>query len=203
MKHTLKLITLSTALLLASHTWAQVPVVSKVTKALPKVTLGLKAGANFQTLTGSTWASSYKPGIVGGAFVGVSKGKWGVEAEALIKSARFDVNSSLGSGYVKSMYLDIPLLLEYKLVPRVWLQAGPQFSDLLSAKNNSGTDVKTIFKSSDISGVLGVEVKLPVHLIAGARYVLGFSDMNNTSASGVKDSWKNRYAQVYIGFRFL
>ena len=199
MKHTLLLTALS-ALLLSNPAQAQIPVVSKVTKALPKVTVGLKAGANFQTLSGTGWASSYKPGIVGGAFVGLSKGKWGVQVEALIKSARFDTKAS-SSVYVKTLSLDIPVLLEYKIVKRLWIQAGPQFTSLMSAKDQASNDVKKSFKSSDISGVVGVEVKLPLHLIAGARYVLGFTDINNTT--GATDAWKNRYAQLYVGFRFL
>jgi hypothetical protein len=207
MKSKLTFTALAVALLLSVQAQAQVPVVSKVAKALPKVTLGLKAGANFQTLSGSTWASTYKPGILGGAFVGVYKGKWGVQAEALIKSARFDLTGSGNNGYVKSVSLDVPVLAEYKVIKRVWIQAGPQFSSLLSAKNNNSTDVKQYFKSSDISGVLGVEVKLPVHLVAGARYVLGFTDVNNhyapVGATAATDAWKNRYAQLYVGFRFL
>lgn len=207
MKHTLKLTVLSAALMLSTGAMAQVPVVSKVTKALPKVTVGVKAGANFQSLSGSTWASTYKPGILGGAFVGVYKGHWGIQAEALVKSAKFDFNGGGSSNYVKSVSLDVPVLLEYKIIKRLWVQAGPQFTSLLSAKNNNSTDVKNYFKSSDISGVVGIEVKLPMHFIAGARYVLGFTDVNNHYApqggTAATDAWKNKYAQLYIGFRLL
>ena len=202
MKRTITLTALSVVLLLSNRALAQVPVVSKVTKALPKVTLGLKAGANFQTLSGNSWASSYKPGIVGGAFLGVYKGKWGIQAEALIKSARFDSKSS-SSTYIKSVSLDVPVLLEYKIVSRLWVQAGPQFTDLLSAKDNTSTDAKKLFKSSDVSGVVGLEVKLPLHLTVGARYILGFTDINSHAVGMTTDAWKNRYAQLYIGFRFL
>ncbi len=185
------------SVLLLNNANAQVPVVSKV---LPKVTLGVKAGANFQTLSGSNWESSYKPGILGGAFVGVIfKDKFGVQAEGLVKSARFNVGG-FSDNYVKTVSLDVPLLFQYKLFWRVWAHAGPQFSNIISAKDSANSDVKTFFKSSDISGVLGLEVKLPLHLTVGARYILGFSDVNNTAVS---EAWRNRYAQLYLGFRFL
>ena len=202
MKRTITLTVLSAVLLLSNQVYAQVPVVSKVAKVLPKVTLGLKAGANFQTLAGSAWASSYKPGIVGGAFVGVFKGKWGVQAEALIKSTRFDFKGS-SSTYVKSVSLDVPVLLEYKIINRLWVQAGPQFTSVLSENDYNTGGVKKIIKSSDISGVVGLEVKLPLHLTVGARYILGFSDMNNKAFATATDAWKTSYAQLYIGFRFL
>ena len=202
MKRILKLSALSVVLLLSTRAGAQVPIVSKATKILPKVTLGLKAGANFQTLSGSAWASSYKPGIVGGAFVGVYKGKWGVQAEALIKSARFDFKGS-STWYVKTVSLDVPILLEYKIINRLWVQAGPQFTSVLSENDNNTGGFTKIIKSSDISGVVGLEVKLPLHLTVGARYILGFSDMNNKAFATATDAWKNRYIQLYIGFRFL
>jgi hypothetical protein len=99
--------------------------------------------------------------------------------------------------------MDIPVLLEYKIINMLWVQAGPQFSTMLSAKSNDGKDVKDLFNSSDISGLLGLEAKLPLHLVAGARYVLGFSDINNHAVTQASESWKNRYIQAYVGFRFL
>lgn len=199
MKHALLLTTLSAALLFSTASQAQIPGVSKVTKALPKVDLGIKAGASFNQTTGTGLAETYKPGIVGGVFVGVYKNKIGVQAEGLVRSARFD--ASVGGVYVKTISLDVPLMFEYKLIPRLWVQVGPQFSQVLTAKDQASTDVKSSLNTTDISGVLGLQVKLPVHLVAGARYVMGFSDVNNSSTA--TGAWKNRSIQAYIGFRFL
>ena len=200
MKHTLLLTALSAALLFSTTSEAQIPGVSKVTKALPKVDLGIKAGTSFNQATSTGLKESYKAGVVGGAFVGVYKNKIGVQAEALVRSARFD--ASVGSVYVKTVSLDVPLMFEYKIIPRLWIQLGPQFTQMLSAKNQASTDVKNSFKTAEISGVLGLQVKLPVHLVAGARYVLGFSDVNNTPTGGA-GAWHNRSIQAYVGFRFL
>jgi hypothetical protein len=63
--------------------------------------------------------------------------------------------------------------------------------------------VKKNFTTTDISGVLGLELRLPLHLTAGARYILGFSDVNNHDETAISEAWRNRYAQVYVGFRFL
>ncbi len=201
MKRSLLFIALSAALLFSNNTEAQIPGVSKVTQALPKVDLGLKLGANFNQITGSDFKQAYKPGVVGGAFLGVSKNKIGVQVEALVKSAKFD--ASTGGGYIKTLSLDIPVLFEYKLIPRIWLQLGPQFSKMLTAKDNNSNDIKKYFNTTDFDGVIGLQVKLPLHLVVGARYILGFSDMNNKSLPGSTDAWKNRSIQAYLGFRFL
>jgi len=199
MKRTLLFTVLSAALLFSTVTKAQ-PGISTVTKALPKVDVGVKVGANFQQITGAGWENTYKPGIVGGAFVGVHKNSCGVQLEALVKSVTYTVDVANVKSDIKTVYLDVPVLLEYRIIPRLWIQAGPQFSTLFSAKDPNSNDVKKNFKTSDFSGLLGLELKLPMKFTAGARYVMGFADINNT---GVGDAWKNRFIQLYVGFRFL
>jgi hypothetical protein len=119
----------------------------------------------------------------------------------LVKSVTFNSNDNI-SPSINGVYLDVPLLLEYKLIPRLWLQLGPQFSELLSAKE-SGTDVKKDFNSSDFAGVLGLEARLPLHLTVSARYILGFTNINNESVTGTTDAWNNRTIQLSVGLRFL
>ena len=198
MKHTLLLTALSASLLASTHSNAQVPGVSKVTKSFPKVDLGVQVGANFQTLTGDNWKNNYSGGLVAGAYVGLHKNKWGGKMEVLVKTVKYNVD--LTNAEIKTVNLDVPLLLEYRIVPRLWVQLGPQYTNMISAKQN-GDDVKNdFFKSSELSGVIGLEAHLPLHINVGARYVMGFTDQNNTSAS---DAWKNRAIQGFVGFRIL
>lgn len=206
MKRTFLCLSLLVAFLTANIAYGQIPVVSKVTKSLPKVKLGLKVGANFQNLnSNSTFQNSYKGGVVGGAFLDVTKNKVGVQIEGLVKTVKYSVSDAVLGKNAKSdintVYLDVPVLFEYRLVPRIWLQVGPQFSSMLSAKNGS-TDVKTSFNTTDFSGVLGFQAILPVHFIAGARYVYGFSDINNSNKWGA-DALHNRSFQIFAGWRFL
>ncbi len=202
MKRTIFSTCLAAIMAFSVNAGAQVPVVSKVTKVLPKLTLGIKAGANMQQLTGGTWEQKLNTGFIGGAFVGVTKKKIGVQGEILVKSAKFDFNSSIGSASVNAMYLDVPVLFEYKIVKRLWVQLGPQFSTMLSAKQSS-TDVKNAFNTTDFSGVLGLQVNLPLHFTVGARYILGVTDVNNETVTGTKEAWNNRSIQLYLGYRIL
>ena len=204
MKRTFLLAALS-ATLVSSQVGAQsIPGVSKVTKALPKVDLGVKLGANFQHTSGGSLDQSYKGGLLGGAYVGLHKNKIGVQLEALIKSAKLSANSS-SSSYINTVNLDIPVLFEYKIVSRLWAQAGPQFSSIISAKDNNSNDVKK-YLNGDMSGVIGVEARLPLHLNAGIRYVMGLKNINNypsTVGSMSTESWKTSTFQIFVGFRFL
>jgi hypothetical protein len=207
MKQTFLLAALSASLFTASTTQAQLPGVHKVAKALPKVTVGLKLGANFQTLDGDgqVFVNSYKGGVAGGAFVGVTKNKIGVQVEGIVKTVKYSVSDAIksaGGNDINTVYLDVPVLFEYKIVNRLWVQAGPQFSALLSAKSDN-KDVKSTFNTSDFSVVAGLQALLPLHIVVGARYLYGFSDMNNSANSGLTNALHNRSAQVYVGWRFL
>jgi hypothetical protein len=209
------LLIIAIALVMPMVLWAQNP----VTKVLPtKVDLGIKVGANFATLDGDVWKNGYKPGIVAGLFGGVSWKRFGVTGEALFSSVKYTgkgvefykgrealFNSAADSakeGNFAVSYLNIPILLNIKIAGPVWFQVGPQYSGVLNIndKDNLVKDTKSIFKSGDVSGVLGLQANLPMGLRAGARYIIGLSDMN---ASSISSSWKTRTIQLHLGYSFL
>ena len=174
MNKKISLLFLVVVMFFSAATIAQ-PVVGAVTKKLPKVNLGLKIGADFESLSGSQWQNTYKGGVTGGAFLRVYKGKVGLDVEALINSAQYNFNSILNTETYKAVYLNVPVLFEYKLFHRLWLQVGPQYSPVISFKDNAGNDVKKDFQSGYMSGIVGLQVILPMHFVVGARYVLGLS----------------------------
>ena len=210
-----KLLLVAGALSLGGHiaTAQSVPVVNK----LPKLDLGIKIGGNFAQLGGNGWEQTYKPGITSGAFIGLHKHKIGLQAEVLLNTSHYTTKGlvdSVNKGDFRALYLDIPVLFEYKLIgaklaPKVWLQAGPQFSTLMSVKNLNDYkgDAKSAFKSSTASLVLGAEMRY-LKFVLGARYIIGLTDVNNTgSVNGLvsygTDKWNNKSYQLYIGFKFI
>jgi len=191
------------------------PGVSAVTKALPvDVDLGLKVGANFSKLEGSIWDDTYRTGFMGGAFGGVKFRRFGVTAEVLYSRVSFNYKpSSLAGSLFKNAAdsaspnsfavstLSIPLLLNVKLVGPLWFQLGPQFTSVIGIGDENGfmKDAKSVFKSGNVSGVLGLQLNI-TKVNVGARYILGFSDMNNTDFS---NTWRNRTIQLYLGYFIL
>ncbi len=183
------------------NTHAQLGAQNITNSRLPYFTLGLKAGVNMQQLAGSSnamWGDTYNPGFVGGAFVSVHKRNIGVRVEALIKTGKFDYHNSNLS--VNTLSLDIPALFEYKIVKRVWLQAGPMYSSMIKAKASDGSDIKGNFTTSDLSIVGGVEVSLPRKFTVGARYIKGLINVNKTPTDEI---WKNTAFQFSVGYRFI
>lgn len=167
--------------------------------------LGIKLGANFNQLNGGTWEKAYKPGVLVGAFGSIRKGSWGLRVEGLLNSAQYAIKDSITNHTWKALYLDIPVLLEYQVLDRLWLQGGVQISQLLSmtSDNSAIADPKKYFNAGDFNGVIGLEARLPFHITAGARYVLGVTNIRNESMAGAGDAWKTRTIQLSVGFRLL
>ena len=188
---------------------------------LPGLDLGLKVGANFAQLNGKSWDDGYKANYLAGIFAGLRAKKVGVQVEAFFSQTKYTTTGKEFSDAYPTIainqiavgdsakersfnvgYLNIPVLFQYNIFSKLWLQVGPQYSGVVTVKDVDGLakDAKSLFKSGDISGVVGLEAKLPFHLNAGARYVFGLSDMNNTGASG---AWQQRTIQVHLGYSFL
>jgi hypothetical protein len=189
-----------------------------------KIALGIKAGANFQKLKGDTWGDANRTGYFGGLFLNATFKKYGVSGEVLFSQTSFTttgtklnnakkaaaatnysvIDSSAKEGAFAVTTISVPILFNLKVIKNLWLQVGPQYSAVISVKDKDGlvSDANDLFKSGDISGVIGAHLNLPVNLSIGARYIMGFSDVNATNNSA-SESWRNRSAQIYIGYSFL
>jgi hypothetical protein len=213
------LILMTVMICLSTLSQAQ-PVVGKV---LPfKFHIGLKVAGNFANLDGKEWETGYKPGIAGGLAASISRNRFGVSAEALFSSIKYtgsgvdfyhSVKASNGTvkfsptadsnthGEFAVTYLSIPVLLNVKLAGPLWFQVGPQFSSIISVKdkNKLVNDAKGLFKSGDVSGVLGLQLNI-AKINIGARYIIGLSDVNLASAG---DTWKQRTIQLHLGWFIL
>ena len=204
-----QLLSLFVALItLTSMATAQVSVVKNL---LPKFTFGIYAGANTQQLTGARlYSNSYNTGFTGGAFASFTRKKIGLQIEAAISGSKADYKMSPYINYqtgftpdpknVNFIYFNLPVLFEYKIIQRLWLQAGPQIKRMISAKDNLNNDQKYEFKLADVSAVLGVQAILPYHITAYARYIPGLTNVNSTA---LHETWKTRSMQVGVGYRFL
>ncbi len=102
----------------------------------------------------------------------------------------------------KLNYLSIPILLSFRPVKFISLQAGPQFGILMSGDQNLVQNGQNAFKKGDFSLVGGAQLNL-AGLKIGARYVLGLTDVDNLGNGTVQDTWKNKGYQVYAGFRIF
>jgi Outer membrane protein beta-barrel domain len=171
--------------------------------------LGIKAGTNISQLTGRSFDEGFQWNFMAGAFAELNfSDKWGIEPELLFSQTTTQTASNFDDVYeqginsrgVKLNYLNIPVLLTYKLpLPILSLELGPQFGILMNTSENITTNGTNAFKSGDFSMVVGAQVNLG-GFRAGARYVYGFTNIDDVTNV---DEWKNRTIQLYVGLRIF
>jgi hypothetical protein len=173
--------------------------------------LGIKAGTNISELTGRSFDEGFQWNFMAGAFVELNvTSKWGIQPELLFSQTTTQTASDFNDIYkqginsrdVKLNYLSIPILLSYKPVPLLSLQAGPQFGILMNTSDNLTTNGANAFKSGDFSMVVGAQVNLGAFK-GGARYVYGFTNVADIDEISSVDSWKTRTIQLYVGLRIF
>ena len=159
--------------------------------------IGVKAGANFSNVN---WDDpDISPESVTnfhfGGYLNLNlSDKFGITPEVLFSSQGSDIpieNSLLAK--LDMTYIAIPVMLKYKPIKFLFIEAGPQFSFLTKAEIDFVGDVEDIkdqLKNNDFGLAFGAGVNLPLGFNAGARYVLGFANINE-ALEGTEDSVKN------------
>jgi len=170
------------------------------------IKLGVKVGANLTDMSGVSFKDGYKFGYHAGFFseLMLTK-KFGIQPEILFSETNLRVGDSLGSLYngisitdiakVKLQYISIPILLDYKPIPFLTLQAGPQFGILMNQTKPLSANAKDAFKKGDLSLLLGAQLNVFKFRIY-ARYAVGLSDINDFDN---KEKWNSQTVQLGLG----
>jgi len=174
--------------------------------ASAQMQFGVKAGANFSTLTGSgTSGATTKTDFHGGGFVRIPLvNSFSLQPE-LVYSRQGAKATSDGLVYnINQDYLNIPVLARYQHSSGLYGETGPQFGFLLAANVAAGgtsQDVKSSYKSTDFGWAFGVGYKIPlINAGVDARYNLGLSNIAATEISG--NSVKNSVFQLGVFYVF-
>jgi hypothetical protein len=179
--------------------------------------LGVTGGANLSKINSASFNDGFKTGYLAGAYAQLRFGKhWGLQPEVLFMQSQVytdnNFNQLYGSqltdpGNFKNIHLDylgIPVLLTYRILGIIDLQAGPQFSILMNKDNSLLQNGQNAFKGGDVTLLAGAEVHI-LRLRVYARYGWGLGDVNNISTSEVSnsDTWKNQSVQLGVGINIL
>lgn len=155
--------------------------------------LGVKAGANWANQDFSNVDVKTVTSYLLGAYVNLNlSDKWGITPEVLYSA----YGSEWDNTKVDLDYVSIPLMLRFKPISLLSIEAGPQFSFLTKANLENTGDIKDLLKNNDFGLAFGAGVHLPLGFNAGARYVLGFTNINEISQTSIK----NRTFQIYVGW---
>ena len=168
-----------------------------------KLHVGFKGGANINKLTGKSFDDQFSFGYHVGGFVSVGLGKkFAIQPEILFNQINVDTSNSYSTVYqfnkvdkVQLRYLSIPVLLNFKPIKYLTLQAGPQFGILTNKSKSLVQNGKEAFKSGDFSMLGGVQVNIS-HLNVYARYAVGLSNLNDIDN---KEKWKSQSIQLGVG----
>jgi hypothetical protein len=168
--------------------------------------LGIKGGANITKVEGKSFDQQFKYGYNLGGFAEIGLGgRFSLEPEVLFNQYSSSLDSNYKAIYenviasdqskVKLNYLSIPLLLDYKLLGPIHIQAGPQFAVLMSQDKTFLQNGKNAFRNGDFSMVAGAQIKLAQLRITG-RYIVGLSNINDIDN---QDKWKTQVVQLSLG----
>ncbi len=163
-------------------------------------TFGLKAGANVSNVSNSDDSKS-KFGFYGGVFFNAPLAEsFNIQPEVLYsgKGAKAD-----GADISVNMdYISVPVMFQYMATPQFYLEAGPEFSFLISAKgkaDGNSADVKELFNGFDMGIGLGAGYDFTSNFGANIRYVAGVTDVIKNNEG---DASRNGVFQFGLTYKF-
>lgn len=106
-------------------------------------------------------------------------------------------------------YVNVPILMKYRIVKGFGVEAGPQIGFLTTAKakdivvngeaSDIDVDIKDMFKSMDFAFDVGAFYEFDQGFLVGGRYNLGLSDIAEDNPD---DPITNSVFQLYLGFKY-
>jgi hypothetical protein len=163
-----------------------------------QVRFGIKAGYNLTTLiysgTVTLDGEKLKSGFNAGVYANISFSKsFSLIPEITYSDQGAGFQNNLATGTLSYDYLNVPVLIRYKIPMGIYFETGLQASILLSAnEKNNGTTTSIMYKtySSDFAWPIGLGYQLPYkHFGIDLRYNLGFINiLKSYSDVNVKNS---------------
>ena len=200
-----------------------------------QVQIGVKGGLNISEIltsgnpativNGTTENMRYFPktSVNGGVFFSIPLAKkWYLQPELAFSmqgaTGRPEENYFVtATEDYKLSYLNVPILVKYKLPLGFFVETGPQVGLLLSANDqetlvgatsNFSYNVKSHLKSTDLSWALGTGYCSPFNVGFDIRYNLGLSNISNVTPANEADApvpngtLKNSVVQIGVFYLF-
>jgi hypothetical protein len=174
------------------------------------IRIGIKGGVNFSDVVLTNYfdpdgeaSFKMKIGEHAGVFSSVDLSKqFGLAVELLYSNKGVNAPSK-----INFRYINLPVLLQYKLTEKLLAEVGPEVGYMFSARSKYGNVAHIWDNKIDIGLALGIQYAVLEKLNVGARYYAGFSsvqepaqqrDLNNNAEETIK--YQNRVMQFYVSF---
>ncbi|AZA98617.1 PorT family protein [Chryseobacterium joostei] len=182
------------------------------------VTFGVKGGMNVSSLSKDSGLDDQKSkiGFNAGVFANIPvAASFSIQPEVLYSQYGNKSDfTALGTKYSASTKLDyiaVPVMFQYNALPNLYLEAGPEFGFMVSAKNklknesngdsSTSDNYKDNFNTFNFGIGLGAGYYFTPNLGITARYVAGLTDIAKNRPSG-SDAVRNNVFQVGLAYKF-
>ncbi|MCJ7936104.1 MAG: PorT family protein [Chryseobacterium sp.] len=186
------------------------------------VTFGVKGGMNVSSLSNGADLSDSKSkiGFNAGVFANIPlASSFSVQPEVIYNDLGSKVTREFTAGgntyrneYSRNLgYVAVPVMFQYNATPEFFLEAGPEFGFLVSAKDkfknstnsNSSTQIATLNKDDFQTFNFGIGIGAGYYFIPNlgitARYTAGLTDIYKNNSG---DAVKNNVFQVGLAYKF-
>ena len=164
---------------------------------------GVKGGVNVATISKEkAWDdTNARIGYYAGLYMHAPVNSvFSIQPEILYNSVGVKYENGKASHTLGLDYLSVPIMFQFEPIPKLFVEAGPQFSFLVGNSDRNKTDnVVTIkkyrnnsnYNSFDLSGGVGLGFRFN-NMTIGARYVVGFTDIKKSGST----TWSNDDKQL-------
>ena len=182
---------------------------------------GVKAGGNFQLLSGFPFVQNYSSGALAGAYIERRKDSISWRAELTASTAGFTTTQPVAHNYggrevpiadtaskgdFSAVYINLPLTLKITPQKHFSLLIGVQFTHMLTITDNNGAFTKqfgtvNVLGPDNAFALVGMETDITKKLRIGATYSIGFMDVNNQKYVPLSDAWMVSSGQIYLVYQ--
>ncbi|MGC5745301.1 porin family protein [Chryseobacterium sp. NFX27] len=180
------------------------------------VTFGVKGGMNVSSATEGSGLDDTKSkiGFNAGVFANIPVAEsFSIQPEVIYSQYgnKTEFSNALGKFSTSSHldYIAVPVMFQYNLIPNLYLEAGPEFGLMVSAKNkikneNNGNSTTSDNYKDDLNtfnvGIgLGAGYYFTPNFGITARYVAGLTDVIKDNPG---DAIRNNVFQVGLAYKF-
>lgn len=208
---------ITTAAILATSVLLAQDATTVVSDDRNSVEIGIKGGINYSTLydvKGQNFVDNPLWGPVFGGFLSIPLGTYlGIQPEVLYSEKGFSGQGTEINGEYsfndRMNYLDVPLMLQFKPIPNLYLLGGPEYSYLLSriytyTQGVTSETTQQDFNNGNISHnifglIFGLDINIH-HVTIGGRVAWDLQDDNGNGTSTLP-TYRNVWGQLTLGLR--
>lgn len=159
---------------------------------------GPKAGINISNYSGGDINSDAKVGYHIGGLLNFGFGEiFSIQPEVLFSTQGAKVENAGSKTNYKINYLNVPVMLKFRIANGFYIEGGPQAGFRLS-ENIPDQSINDFAKQLDLSAGAGLGYQSDAGIGIGLRYMAGLSKVGDFSGRDISPDFKNSVVQASL-----